>query len=81
MSRAPSSAQSDHLPRLRHRLRTGLARLRDEGWSILQTAIAAGHETARFAPPRRRALRHLELYAAAASRAFEEAVSRASEAG
>jgi uncharacterized membrane protein YccC len=41
MSRAPSWAQSDHLPRLRHRLRAGLARLRDEGWSILQTAIAA----------------------------------------
>ena len=30
-------------------------------------ALAAGYETARFAPPRRRELRHLELYAAAAS--------------
>jgi FtsH-binding integral membrane protein len=30
-------------------------------------ALAAGYETARFAPPRRRELRHLELYAATAS--------------
>jgi uncharacterized membrane protein YgaE (UPF0421/DUF939 family) len=30
-------------------------------------ALAAGYETARFSPPRRRELRHLELYAAAAS--------------
>jgi hypothetical protein len=33
--------------------------------SGFKEALAAGRETARFAPPRRRALRHLELYAAA----------------
>ena len=32
----------------------------------LKEAIAAGHETARLAPPRRKSLGHLELYAAAA---------------
>jgi uncharacterized membrane protein YgaE (UPF0421/DUF939 family) len=34
--------------------------------SGLKEAVAAGRETARLAPPRRRSLRHLELYAAAA---------------
>jgi uncharacterized membrane protein YgaE (UPF0421/DUF939 family) len=32
---------SNHLPRLRHRLRAGFARLRNEGWPILQTGVAA----------------------------------------
>jgi hypothetical protein len=32
----------------------------------LKEAVAAGRETARLAPPRRRSLRHLDLYAAAA---------------
>jgi hypothetical protein len=31
----------------------------------LKEAVAAGRETARLAPPRRRSLRHLELYAGA----------------
>jgi hypothetical protein len=34
--------------------------------SGLKEAVAAGRETARLAPPRRRSLRHLDLYAAAA---------------
>jgi hypothetical protein len=34
--------------------------------SSFKEALAAGHETARISPPRRRALGHLELYAAAA---------------
>ena len=42
------------------------AREIDERVSGFKEALAAGHETARFAPPRRRALGHLELYAAAA---------------
>jgi hypothetical protein len=32
---------SNHFPRLRHRLRAGFARLRNEGWPILQTGVAA----------------------------------------
>ena len=42
------------------------ARELDERVSNFKEALAAGHETARFAPPRRGALRHLEPYAAAA---------------
>lgn len=34
----------------------------------LNEALAAGHETARLSPTRRRALKHLELYAAAGNR-------------
>jgi hypothetical protein len=34
--------------------------------SGLKEAVVAGRETARLAPPRRRSLGHLELYAAAA---------------
>ncbi len=41
------------------------AREIDARVSGFKEALAAGRETARFAPPRRRALRHLELYAAA----------------
>jgi len=41
------------------------ARAIDERVSGFKEALAAGRETARIAPPRRRALRHLELYAAA----------------
>ncbi|MDQ3926304.1 MAG: hypothetical protein M3272_04860 [Actinomycetota bacterium] len=39
----------------------------NERMAGFKEALAAGYETARFAPPRRRELRHLELYAAAAS--------------
>ena len=42
------------------------ARAIDARVSSFKEALKAGRETARFAPPRRRALRHLELYAAAA---------------
>ena len=42
------------------------AREIDARVSGFKEALAAGRETARFAPPRRRALRHLDLYAAAA---------------
>ncbi len=42
------------------------ARAIDDRVSGFKEALAAGHETARIAPPRRRALGHLELYAAAA---------------
>jgi hypothetical protein len=42
------------------------ARAIDVRVSGFKEALAAGHETARIAPPRRRALRHLEVYAAAA---------------
>src|ERR687885_346110 len=42
------------------------AREIDERVSSFKEALAAGHETARISPPRRRALGHLELYAAAA---------------
>jgi len=42
------------------------AREIDARVSGLKEAVAAGRETARLAPPRRRSLRHLELYAAAA---------------
>jgi hypothetical protein len=42
------------------------ARAIDERVSGFKEALAAGRETARLAPPRRRALGHLELYAAAA---------------
>ncbi|MCA1728996.1 MAG: FUSC family protein [Actinobacteria bacterium] len=42
------------------------ARAIDARVSGFKEALEAGHETARFAPPRRRALRHLDLYAAAA---------------
>src|SRR5215212_5916817 len=42
------------------------AREIDARVSGLKEALAAGRETARLAPPRRRSLRHLELYAEAA---------------
>ena len=42
------------------------AREIDARVSGLKEAVLAGRETARLAPPRRRSLRHLELYAAAA---------------
>jgi uncharacterized membrane protein YgaE (UPF0421/DUF939 family) len=42
------------------------AREIDARVSGLKEAVAAGRETARLAPPRRRSLRHLELYAEAA---------------
>ncbi len=42
------------------------ARAIDDRVSGFKEALAAGRETARIAPPRRRALWHLELYAAAA---------------
>src|SRR5215212_697600 len=42
------------------------AREIDTRVSGLKEAVAAGRETARLAPPRRRSLRHLDLYAAAA---------------
>ena len=42
------------------------AREIDTRVSGFKEALAAGRETARIAPPRRQALRHLELYAAAA---------------
>jgi hypothetical protein len=42
------------------------AREIDARVSGLKEAVAAGRETARLAPPRRRSLRHLDLYAAAA---------------
>jgi hypothetical protein len=42
------------------------ARAIDERVSGFKEALAAGRETARISPPRRRALGHLELYAAAA---------------
>ena len=42
------------------------ARAIDVRVSSFKEALAAGHETARIAPSRRRALRHLEVYAAAA---------------
>ena len=42
------------------------ARAIDARVSSFKEALAAGHETARIAPPRRRALRHLEVYVAAA---------------
>jgi hypothetical protein len=41
------------------------AREIDQRVSGFKEALAAGQETARFAPPRRRALKHLNLYAAA----------------
>ncbi len=41
------------------------AREIDARVSGLKEAVAAGRETARLAPPRRRSLGHLELYAAA----------------
>jgi uncharacterized membrane protein YccC len=43
------------------------ARKIEERMGHFKEALAAGYETARFAPPRRKTLRHLELYAAAAS--------------
>lgn len=43
------------------------ARKIEERMAHFKEALAAGYETARFAPPRRTKLRHLELYAAAAS--------------
>jgi fusaric acid resistance family protein len=42
------------------------AREIDARVSGLKEAVAAGHETSRLAPPRRRSLGHMELYAAAA---------------
>ena len=42
------------------------AREIDARVSGLKETVAAGRETARLAPPRRRSLRHLDLYAAAA---------------
>jgi uncharacterized membrane protein YgaE (UPF0421/DUF939 family) len=42
------------------------ARAIDARVGSFKEALAAGHETARIAPSRRRALRHLEVYAAAA---------------
>jgi hypothetical protein len=42
------------------------AREIDERVSGFKEALAAGRETARLAPPRRRTLRHIDLYAAAA---------------
>lgn len=42
------------------------AREIDAQVSSFKEALDAGRETARFAPPRRRALKHLDLYAAAA---------------
>jgi hypothetical protein len=42
------------------------ARAIDARVSRFKEALAAGHETARIAPSRRRALEHLEVYAAAA---------------
>jgi uncharacterized membrane protein YgaE (UPF0421/DUF939 family) len=42
------------------------AREIDARVSGLKEAVAAGRETARLAPPRRRSMRHLDLYAAAA---------------
>jgi hypothetical protein len=42
------------------------ARAIDARVSSFKEALAAGHETARIAPSRRRALQHLEVYAAAA---------------
>src|ERR687894_261471 len=44
----------------------GKARAIDDRVSGFKEALAAGRETARISPPRRRALGHLELYAAAA---------------
>jgi uncharacterized membrane protein YgaE (UPF0421/DUF939 family) len=44
----------------------GKARAIDARVSSFKEALAAGRETARIAPPRRRALGHLEVYAAAA---------------
>lgn len=43
------------------------ARKIEERMGHFKETLAAGYETARFAPPRRKTLRHLELYAAAAS--------------
>ena len=42
------------------------AREIDARVSGLKEAVAAGRETARLAPPRRRSLGHMELYASAA---------------
>src|SRR3712207_4548147 len=42
------------------------ARAIDTRVSSFKEALAAGHETARTAPSRRRALEHLDVYAAAA---------------
>lgn len=44
------------------------ARRIDERVSGFRANLAAGHETARFSPPRRRALRHIRLYSAAEGR-------------
>ena len=44
------------------------AREMDDRVSRLNEALAAGHETARLSPTRRRSLRHLDLYAGAGSR-------------
>jgi uncharacterized membrane protein YccC len=51
----------------RERAQNALAKARgiDDRVSGFKEALQAGRETARFAPPRRRALGHLELYAAA----------------
>ncbi|TCJ16828.1 aromatic acid exporter family protein [Rubrobacter taiwanensis] len=54
----------------RERAEQALARARriDERVRNFGEALAAGHDTARISPTRRRALRHLELYATAGSR-------------
>ncbi len=44
------------------------AREMDERVRRLNEALAAGHETARLSPTRRRSLRHLDLYAGASAR-------------
>lgn len=44
------------------------AREMDDQVRELNEALAAGHETARLSPTRRRSLRHLDLYASAGSR-------------
>ena len=52
------------------RARNALLRAREIDGQVrgLNEALAAGHETARLSPTRRRALKHLELYAAAGNR-------------
>ena len=52
------------------RARDALLRAREIDGRVrdLGEALAAGHETARLSPTRRRALKHLELYAAAGNR-------------
>ena len=63
-----AAALKEGEPELAERALTRARRIDDDQVKYFYEALAAGHETARLSPTRRRALEHLELYSNAGTR-------------